>query len=240
VQDHLERALTTILRAPVRVIGAARTDSGVHAEQQVAVFRVAAPIDELKCMKSLHGLLPETIGVTRLAAVADDFHPILAATGKAYCYRVWNGPTRNPFLAPFCWRVHGVLDVAAMREEAASYVGTHDYTSFCAVDSGAKTRERTVTEVSIRTVCELIEIWVVGRGFLKQMVRTMAGTLVDVGAGRLERGAVRRVLAARDRRAAGMTAPAQGLSLVEIFFTDELPAAAEVRLRSEAGVSFRV
>jgi tRNA pseudouridine38-40 synthase len=233
VQDHLERALATILRHPVRVTGSARTDSGVHAEHQVATFATAVPMALERWHKSLHGLLHEAIGVTAIAPVEGDFHPILSAKGKVYCYRIWRGTTRDPFAAPLCWRHYGPLDVAAMRQEAQALVGLHDFTSFCATDSGAKTRERRVVEIELVERGALLELWVLGEGFLKQMVRTIVGTLVDVGAGRLERGAVARILAARDRKAGGMTAAAHGLTLVRVLY-DRLEPLAELRRAREA------
>jgi tRNA pseudouridine38-40 synthase len=221
IQDHLEGALTTMLRHKVRITGAGRTDTGVHAEHQVASFTTTVPYAERSWIKSLHGLLPREIGVTRLSPVDESFHPILSAQGKAYRYRVWTGVTRNPWVDPCSWQVVPTLDLAAMRSAAQSLVGTYDFTSFCAVDSSAKTRERTVLRVSIESYGPLLEFWVIGRGFLKQMVRTMVGTLVDIGLGKHQPAAIDTMLEARDRRAAGRTAPAQGLTLVRVFYEDD-------------------
>jgi tRNA pseudouridine38-40 synthase len=202
----------------VRLIAAARTDSGVHAEHQVAIFRTEVAPDERRWLKGLYGLLPASVGVTKLAACDPEFHPIVAATGKVYCYRIWLGAARNPFLVPFVWTMHRELDAAAMQRAARDLVGRHDFTSFCALDSSAKTRERTVTDVRIEARGPLIEVWVAGEGFLKQMVRNIVGTLVDVGAGKTAVDAVPGILAAKDRGAAGACAPAEGLTLVRIFY----------------------
>ncbi len=228
VQDHLERALKTFLRHDVRVTGASRTDSGVHAEHQVATFQSEVAFEPRRWLKSLNGLLPDSVGVDNLALVAPEFHPILSAKAKAYRYRLWVSELRHPFVAPFVWQMPGALDLGAMREEARAFVGAHDYTSFCAVDSSAKTKLRKVIEVDLHADGPLIEIWVVGEGFLKQMVRSMVGTLVGVGAGRHPRGSVARMLAAKDRTAAGQTAPALGLALVKIFY-DEVATAESLR-----------
>ena len=239
VQDHLEKALRTFLRHDVRVTGASRTDSGVHAEHQVATFSSEVPFEARRWLRSLHGLLPETVGITALAPVAAAFHPILSAKGKAYRYRLWLSDLRHPFGAPYAWQVTHALDLDRMRQEAAGFVGTHDFTSFCAADSSAKTKVRTVFEVAILGEGPLVEIWVVGGGFLKQMVRSMVGTLVATGAGRFPAGSVALMLAALDRKAAGQTAPALGLTRVEIFYGEVKAAAALAAARAQGGFTFK-
>ncbi len=220
VQDHLEKALQTFLRHPVRVIGASRTDSGVHAEHQVAIFRTEQKLDERRWLKSLRGLLPETIGIRSIVETASDFHPIYHARGKAYRYRLWLGVTRNPMVAPYCWSIPYTLDSGLMAQASQDFIGTHDFTSFSAVDSTAKTKVRTIYEIKIFQKGPLVDIWVVGEGFLKQMIRTMVGTLVDIGRGAIPPTEIPKILDLKDRTCAGITAPAQGLSLVEIFYDD--------------------
>ena len=239
VQDHLEKALTTFLRHELRVTGASRTDSGVHAEHQVATFSTPVPFDERRWLRSLDGLLPPAVGVRRLAPVNAEFHPILAAKGKAYRYRIWSGMSRHPFGAPYVWALPPGLNVERLVDEARSFVGRHDFTSFCAADSSAKTRERTVFDVAVRADGPLIEIWVVGEGFLKQMVRSMVGTLVDIAEGREAEGAIPKILAAKDRRAGGQTAPAAGLCLVEIFY-EGIKSVDELRQEAARGFTFGV
>lgn len=239
VQDHVEAALAVLLGHPLRVLGASRTDSGVHAEHQVATFRTRAAFDAERWLKTLGGLLPETIGATAVAPVDAAFHPARDALAKAYRYRILHGPARRPLVAPFCWHIMAPLDAPALAAEARLAVGTHDFRSFCAGDSAAKTFERTILEIEVHTSGALIEVWVVGRGFLKQMVRILVGHLVDVARGRLPAGALAAVLAARDRGAASRTAPAQGLSLVEIFY-DDVPTTAALRKRLGAGFSVRL
>ena len=239
VQDHLEKALATMLRHPVRVTGAARTDTGVHAEQQVATFRTEVPYAERAWIKSLNGLLPKEIGIAGVRPVAHDFHPVLAARGKAYRYRVWCGVARNPWAVAHSWQVVTALDIGAMQRAAKEFVGTHDYTSFCALDSSAKTRERTVLAVDIISQGPLLEFWVIGHGFLKQMVRTMVGTLVDIGLGKFAADDLSGILAARDRRVAGRTAPAQGLALVQIFY-EEIADSGDLRAQLVSGLSTKL
>jgi len=234
IQDAVEQALTTFLRHPVRVRAAARTDTGVHAQHQVAVFRTNAPFDARRWPLGINGLLPPRVRVTSVAEAAPDFHPILSSTGKAYRYRIWNASFVNPFFAPLLWQVHRDIDVKLMRRAARDFVGRHDFSSFCASDSSAKTRTREVWEIEIIDRRPLIEIWVSGEGFLKQMVRNMVGTLVAIGLGRLPVDSIPRLLSARDRRVAGKTAPGQGLTLVRIFY-DKPPKLSRILADEAAG-----
>ena len=238
VQNVVEKALATFLRHPVRVTGASRTDTGVHAEGQIACFDTDVSFDERRWMRALHGLMPDTIGVRALESVHPEFHPIFASIGKAYRYRVWVGEGRMPQLAPFVWEGHAKLDVGAMRSASLVLLGRHDFSSFCASDSGAKTRERTIFEIAIVESGPLLDFWVIGDGFLKQMVRSIVGSLVDVGRGRVSPKAFSHVLAAQDRNRAGVTAPARGLSLVEVFY-ERILRVAELRSAAAAGFSLQ-
>ncbi len=239
IQDHLERALGIILRHPTRTIAASRTDSGVHAEHQVAIFRTKMPFDPIRWLKSLNGILPPDIGVTGVTPIAPEFHPIYAARGKAYRYRLWQGATRHPMMCPYVWTMHRNVDIQAMRTAAEYLIGTHDFTSFCALDSSAKTRRRHILEVTIMEHGPLIDIWVIGKGFLKQMVRIIVGTLVEIGLGKRAPEDMQKILLALDRKAAGITAPANGLTLIEIFYEDVLTAAA-LKERIGMGFNFKV
>lgn len=218
IQDHLERALATFLRHPARVTGASRTDAGVHAEHQVATFESDAKYDEERWLASLRGLLPAELCVRSVRPCADDFHPILSSTGKIYRYRFLTNVAGDPFLGPFSWHLRREPDWSLFRAEMTSFVGRHDFSSFCASDSSAKTFERTITDVRLDVNGSVAEWWVTGEGFLKQMVRAMAGTLVEVAMGRHPAGSVASMLAARDRRLAGLTAPARGLTLTRVLY----------------------
>lgn len=237
IQDFVEKALATILRHPTRVVGASRTDSGVHAEHQVATFRTSVAFDELRWLKSLNGILPAEIGVTSVKPVSSEFHPIYSAKGKAYRYRLWQGATRHPMVTPYVWTLHRDLDRDAMRKAALYLVGTHDFTSFCALDSSAKTRVRQVLEISISDHGPLVDIWVVGKGFLKQMIRIMVGTLVEIGMGKRPPEDMGQIVLAKNREDAGITAPANGLTLIEIFYGDVVTS--EI-LKSRMGSSFNL
>lgn len=239
VQDRVEQALSTVLRHPVRVIASSRTDAGVHAEQQVAIFKTHVPVEPVKLSRSLNSLLPKDIGVTRVQAVTADFHPILGSLGKAYRYRLWNGEAKNPFIAPFVWKIHPRIDIATVKRLAPEFVGTHDFTSFCATDSSAKTRERTIFEIRVEERGSLVDIWITGNGFLKQMVRAIVGTLIEFADGKHQDTSVAAMLAARDRTAGGSTAPAQGLCLVHVFY-DRVMTCEELIRESSQGFSLGV
>jgi tRNA pseudouridine38-40 synthase len=229
IQDHVERALGTVLRHPVRLIGAARTDSGVHAEQQVAVFHTAEPFNEHRWLRGFNALLPASVGIVKIAPVRPDFHPIYSATGKAYRYSFWCGAGRHPILEPFVWRLPAAFDHELFLAEARAVVGRHDFTSFCAPDSSAKTRTRTVLEIDLRAAGDLVEFWIAGHGFLKQMIRIIVGSTLDVCLAR-DSGGLARMLAARDRNAAGRTAPGHGLCLASIFY-EGIPPLSAVQAR---------
>ncbi len=219
VQDAIEKALATVLREPVRIAGASRTDTGVHAEHQVATFRCPQKVDTFRLFRSLQALVPQAIGILSVTEAPNDFHPILAAHAKLYRYRVWTGPGTNAFVKPYCWTLPYSLDSAAIRAAMQEFKGRHNFQSFAAVDGSAKTFERTILDFQLVEKGEsLLEFYVLGEGFLKQMVRNLIGTLVEVGTGKRAPADMRTILAARDRRAAGMTAPAAGLSLVEIHY----------------------
>ncbi len=234
IQDHLEKALATWLRHPVRVTAAARTDTGVHAQHQVVVFETSVVFDPSRLHLGINGLLPTGVRVTKVAVAPRDFHPILSSSGKAYRYRIWTGKWLDPFLTGFVWHLHHELDVVSMGAAAGLLTGTHDFSSFCASDSSAKTKVRTIHDIHIDARGSLIDVWVVGEGFLKQMVRNIVGTLVLVGQGKKSPAELTEILAARDRKRAGQTAPAQGLALVKIFY-DHIATVVELQAEQQRG-----
>lgn len=233
VQDRVEAALQTILRHPVRVLGASRTDTGVHAEHQVAVFKTAAQVDPGRLLKSLNAILPRDMGVHSVQEVDGNFHPIGSCKAKAYRYRLWTGRGKHAFLDPYVWRLFQPLDLEKLTSRAQEFLGTHDFTSFCATDSNAKTRERTILDIGVDHHGELIDIWIIGDGFLKQMVRSMVGTLVELASSADSR-TITQLLAAKDRTKAGVTAPAQGLCLVRLFY-ESVPTLKMLQRQSERG-----
>lgn len=235
VQDRVEAALQTVLRHPVRVLGASRTDTGVHAEHQVAVFRTSAQFDTGRLLKSLNAILPRDMGVYSVQEVEGDFHPIGSCKAKAYRYRLWTGKGKHAFLDPYVWRLFQPLNLEKLKPLAQQFLGTHDFTSFCASDSNAKTRERTILDIGVEEHGELIDIWIIGDGFLKQMVRSMVGTLVELASSSDTR-TIKELLDLKDRTQAGTTAPAQGLCLVRLFY-EGVPMLKELQRQSERGFS---
>ena len=227
VQDHLEKALTTFLRGKTPIRGASRTDSGVHAYGQVAIFRTAKPFEAEQLLRGVNALTPDGLGVTRVESVSEDFDPISDAVGKAYRYSLWCGRCHNPFLSPFVWQIDPKCDLGKIYEAANYFIGTFDFTSFCSKDSDARNKIRSIKEVKVVQRGELIDIWFIGDGFLKQMIRIIVGTIVDIALGRLSLDDLEGILQAKDRQCAGLTAPPQGLTLIRLFYS-RIPSIKEV------------
>ncbi len=225
IQGELEGALAEIEGRPVTVHGAGRTDAGVHALGQVASVRLTHRIDADALARALNTKLPVAIRVLHAAAAVDGFHPRFGAKQKTYRYQIEAGAVADPFLCRYGWRVHDSLDLDAMRQAAASLTGTHDFAAFQPANADVASTVRTVHALTVepdgpRSFLETpgLTIRVTGDGFLRHMVRIIVGTLVDVGAGRRAASTVASVLASRDRREAGPTAPPQGLFLVSVVY----------------------
>ncbi len=236
IQDFLERSIHKITGERIRLKSAARTDSGVHAEAQVATMTLEQLLDPERLRLGIQAHLPKEISVNRIRLVEESFHPIKSALGKAYRYRLWLGPVASAFCAPYCWRVRPDLDLASMKRAAVGFIGKHDFSSFCAADSTAASKSREIFEVELVSNTQLLEIWVAGDGFLKQMVRTLVGTLVEVGRGRIKSEQISEILLARDRKQAGPTAPSQGLCLVDVFYEKQV-GVEKLRNRASSGFS---
>ena len=235
VQDHFQKVLKILLKEDVVVKGASRTDTGVHAQAQVAFFQTTQDLDPFRFLVSLNALLPEGIAVKKIIPADVDFHPAFHAKAKVYRYRLWKGRCHQAFMQPWVWSIADTISVEQLQKEAQSCIGTFDFTSFCNRDSHAKTRTRTILDIYIEDCGPLINVWVLGEGFLKQMVRILVGTLVDRCRGHLEMS-ISDILNAQDRRVAGKTAPAKGLTLVELYY-DEISTIAEVIERQKAGMN---
>lgn len=242
VQDHLEKALALVLRKPTNLLGASRTDSGVHAEQQVAVFRTEKEISDLsRLRRSLNALVPKGIQVLLIRPSHINFHPIRDACWKTYRYRLWLGSAVSPFASDFVWTIHGAdFDIAAMIKAAVYFEGKHDFKSFCASDSSAKTTVREILSVKIYCHHPLVDIYITGTGFLKQMVRSIVGTLVDVAQAKRRPEDISAIIETKSRSAAGKTAPASGLSLVKIAYDDAAFNDEIIASMHDGGLSFRL
>jgi len=219
VQGAIEEALAVVAREELRVQGASRTDAGVHALGQVASFETQFVLDTRKLADSLSALCRPDAAIVRAELAPPGFNARRGARGKRYLYRVLNRTSPSPLRARTSWHVRDPLDLTAVRAAAAILVGEHDFRGFRAADCG---REDTVREMTAIDVAErgdgVVELEVRGTAFLKNMVRIIAGTLVAVGLGKMTAGDVARVLETGDRTLAGQTAPACGLTLVEVFY----------------------
>jgi tRNA pseudouridine38-40 synthase len=228
VQQHLEDALAAMVRSEVAVIGASRTDAGVHARGQVAHFHTDATIPVHGFHRGLNSLLPPAIAVVGAEEVGAQFHARFSARGKHYRYDVLARPDRSPLLRHRSWHRVRPLDLEAMRAAARHLVGRHDFSAFRAAGCGARSPVRRVTGVAVaRPAPDRVRIDVTGEAFLRNMVRIIAGTLVEVGEGRRPPDDVADVLASGDRTRAGQTAPPQGLTLVEVYYDRAPPPGPE-------------
>lgn len=217
VQGELGAALARLAGRACRPVGASRTDAGVHAEGQVASVELETGLDAARLARALNGLLPNDLAVVAAAEVGPEFHARFSARSKLYRYRIWNGATPSPLRAPRTHRVFTPLDLAAMRRGAGHLLGRHDFRSFQAARSAPGSTLRTLSRVDVEGETRgEVRLWVEGDAFLRHMVRILAGTLVEVGIGRRPADGLPALLAARDRRRAGPTAPARGLCLVRV------------------------
>ena len=221
VQGVLEERLSRLLKEKVRLAGAGRTDAGVHARGQVANFMTASRIPPEGLLRGLNARLPDDVGVLEAREAPPGFHARADARGKEYHYRIARADVVSPFDAPFVCAVRGRLDPEAMREAAAAFLGANDFTSFCAAACRVESRVRTVTLSRLDEEGPFLDFRVRADGFLQHMVRTMAGTLIEIGRGIIRRDAIPRILEARDRRAAGPCAAARGLTLERVFYEGE-------------------
>ncbi len=221
VQQRLEEALGRLLDADVRVTGASRTDAGVHALGQVVHFDTASRIPPEKYAYALNTMLPDDIRVRASMAAADDFHARFDARGKIYRYMMFNSPHASALLRHSHAHVMYPLDAERMNEEARAVIGTHDFQAFAASGSVAKDTVRTIHDCRVVRAGDEVMLLVRGSGFLYNMVRILAGTVIQVGSGKLEKGAIDRALAGRSRLSLGVTAPPHGLTLMRVFYPDD-------------------
>jgi tRNA pseudouridine38-40 synthase len=232
IQGLIEDALHELDDRRVAVAGAGRTDAGVHALGQVASFSLARTIDPDELKRALNGHLPVDVRVTKVETVDPGFHARLRTRAKTYHYRFCDADVVSPFERQYVWHVPGGLDVDAMNRAAQWLEGRHDFLSFQTVGGRLGSTERTIVRsrvsrpgwIDVRlehgASAGIVVYEVTGDGFLRHMVRAIAGTLVEIGRGRWPCERMREVLVARDRRQAGPTAPARGLFLVLVEYGD--------------------
>jgi len=219
VQQHVEEAVSEMLGEPTTVTGASRTDAGVHAMGQVAHFHTDStiPLDGFRLGLNSH--LPDSIAVVAAAEMPHDFHARFSATGKRYRYQILTRRAPSPLLRRITWHRPRPLDLASMRAAAAPLIGEHDFSAFRAAGCTARHARRRITAIDLTTAGDVVTIEVAGNAFLRNMVRILAGTLVEVGESRRPPTSTATALASGLRTDAGQTAPAQGLTLLEVLYT---------------------
>jgi tRNA pseudouridine38-40 synthase len=222
VQQKVEESLAKLFPSGPKLHSSSRTDTGVHALGMVAHFELPRSEFRMPARKlalALNAWLPDDVRVVSASRAQPGFHARFDALGKEYRYHVWNHPVMNPLLRRTAWHVPKPLDAAAMRKAAAQFVGKHDFKSFAANPGYARaTMVRTVTRCDLKRSGRLLTFIIRGDGFLYKMCRGIVGTIVQVGLGKFPSDEIKRMLARKDRRVAGMTAPAHGLVLWKVFY----------------------
>jgi len=219
IEGELNRVLGELTGEDIQVIGASRTDAGVHGLCNIAVFDTGSGIPGEKFSYALNQRLPEDIKVVDSCEVSDDFHPRHVPSKKTYEYKIYNAKFPDPTKRLYSHFTYVPLDVEKMQKAADYLVGEHDFKSFCSPSAVVETTVRTLYKTEVTRDEEYIRIIVQGNGFLYNMVRIIAGTLMEVGSGKRQPEDIKTILEAKDRNAAGPTAPARGLMLVNYEFT---------------------
>ena len=219
IQGTLQQKLEKVLGEEVVIIGASRTDAGVHARGQVISFTTENAIPAEGLCRALNDLLPVAINCVVAGDAQQSFHPRFDAREKLYSYRILNRPARSPFLERYMWHLaEPQLDVQAMQQAAEALVGEHDFAAFCAAGSQVENTVREIRRIEIHRAEDVVEAFITGNSFLYMMVRIIMGTLVEVGCGKRSPDDVGEILASKDRNKAGSTAPPQGLCLVRVDY----------------------
>ncbi len=218
VQEVVEKALAEILGHKVHVHASGRTDAGVHARGMVAHFHTETNLPLKAFREGVNTFLPYDIAIKEVREMPADFHARFSARGKWYRYTIYRGEVRSPLVARSAWYRRGHLDLSLMRTAAEILVGQHDFKAFRSSSCVAKTTVREIFSIDVSTDNEFIYVDVRGSGFLKNMVRMIVGTLVDVGLGRRPAGDVATLVAGTDEMVCGQTAPAHGLCLQEVWY----------------------
>ncbi len=217
IQAELIRALKIIAKKQVLVTGSSRTDAGVHSSGLTANFLLTVAIEPESLKRALNSLLPKDIRIVECQLMDKSFNARFGAHSKTYVYRIFTGQVQSPFNQRFALHIPFPLDVKAMRKAARHFVGSRDFSSFTSDDPGKK-RTREIDMFKMQVKNEEITFTVRGKSFLRYMVRNMVGTIIDVGKGKIGPDEIPDIFAAKDRRRAGQTAPAKGLTLVRVDY----------------------
>lgn len=221
VQQLINNALTTVLREPTYVIGAGRTDAGVHALAQTAHFHTSQTINLYKVLGSLNGILPPQIRIKKIDLVDNDFHARYSASRKIYRYHFTLAPIANPFSLLYSWHISAPLDLEAMKTAIPYFVGTHDFRSFANIRDSSKPESdttRTIYRIEMIPTVDGLYLEFEGNGFLYKMVRNITGCLVEIAKKKRTPEDIPSLLAEKQRTATGQAAPAHGLFLVEVIY----------------------
>lgn len=220
IEGVLKRELSSLLKEEITLIGASRTDAGVHSRGNVYVFDTESRIPPEKFTYALNARLPEDIRIQHSEEVPQDFHPRHQDTIKTYEYRILNRRLPLPEYRLYAHFTYEKLDLEKMQEACVYFIGEHDFASFCAAGSQVESTVRTIYDLQLRKEGELLTISITGNGFLYNMVRIIAGTLLKVGSGQIRPEEIQKIIDGKDRSLAGPTAPAKGLTLVKIRYPE--------------------
>lgn len=224
IQGELERVIGTLENAPVKVVGSGRTDAGVHAEGQVANVKISRQFTSDRLKNAINGNLWRDIRIMSVERADDDFHARFSAKQKTYLYRIVNAPVMSPFWRRFALHESRPLDVARMTKASRLLLGEHDWTAFSSAQADGDNRVRTVSDCTIitswdeRSRATMIEFRITANGFLRYMVRSLMGTLIEIGHGIMDFDTIQTAIITGDRNLAGKTAPAHGLTLLNVDY----------------------
>ena len=221
VQETVEKHVSKVLNEPVTITGCSRTDTGVHANQFCFNVRTNSAIPCRNFIRGVNGELPDDISVLSCEEADESFHARFDCKGKEYIYKMHCSESKNPFANDLMLHYRRPFDIEAARKASLYFVGTHDFSSFCADCSNVSTTVRTIYSFDIEKCGDTVIMLVKGNGFLYNMIRIMAGTLIDVSEKRFQPEDIPEILAARNRLRAGRTAMAHGLYLNRVFYSDE-------------------
>lgn len=218
IQGKLERVISEMTGAETEITGSGRTDAGVHARNQVANFKTKSDMDVLEMRSYLNTYLPRDIVVKSAEDVGERFHSRYNAVSKKYSYYIWNGEVPSAFNRKYSYCVEKPLNLDDMRGAASKFVGTHDFLGFSSLKKSKKSTVRTISELSVNLDGDMVRIDFVGDGFLYNMVRIITGSLLEIGLGEKDISHIDKVFSSNVRASAGITVPAQGLFLEQVYY----------------------
>jgi tRNA pseudouridine38-40 synthase len=218
IQGKLENVLSKMTGEEITLIGSGRTDAGVHAEKQIANFKMNSDFDCEYIINYCNDFLPQDIAVIAAKEMHPLFHARYNAKTKTYRYNINNNPIPNLFQRNFCYHVEEKLNIALIKEASQLFIGEHDFRAFTTLKNKKKSTVRTIYDIKIIENYENLQIYIIGNGFLHNMVRIITGTLIEVGLGKLNKDEIPNIFEEKARSSAGFTAPPQGLALIDVTY----------------------